>query len=57
MDSVKHYDILVIGAGGGAKLVTPPSNIGYKVAVLEKEKPGDLFKPGLYSFEDAGISC
>ncbi|MCP5500521.1 MAG: dihydrolipoyl dehydrogenase [Leptospiraceae bacterium] len=37
---MKHYDILVIGAGGGTKLVTPPSNIGYKVAVLEKEKPG-----------------
>lgn len=34
------YDILVIGAGAGTKLVTPPSLIGKKVAVFERESPG-----------------
>ncbi|RHX93436.1 dihydrolipoyl dehydrogenase [Leptospira yasudae] len=37
---MKEYDIIVIGTGGGTKLVTPPSKIGYKVAVIEKESPG-----------------
>ncbi len=37
---MKEYDIIVIGAGGGTKLVTPPSQIGKKVAVFEKESPG-----------------
>ncbi|MDV6234993.1 dihydrolipoyl dehydrogenase [Leptospira ellisii] len=37
---MKHYDIIVIGTGGGTKLVTPPSKLGYKVAVIEKETPG-----------------
>lgn len=35
-----EYDILVIGAGAGTKLVTPPSQIGKRVAVFEKETPG-----------------
>ncbi len=34
------YDIIVIGAGAGTKLVTPPSQIGKKVAVFERESPG-----------------
>jgi dihydrolipoamide dehydrogenase len=37
---MKEYDIIVIGAGAGTKLVTPPSQIGKKVAVFEKESPG-----------------
>ncbi|TGK13860.1 dihydrolipoyl dehydrogenase [Leptospira fletcheri] len=37
---MKKYDILVIGSGGGTKLVTPPSRLGYKVAILEKDRLG-----------------
>lgn len=37
---MKEYDIIVIGAGAGTKLVTPPSLIGKKVAIFEKESPG-----------------
>ncbi|MDF3819013.1 dihydrolipoyl dehydrogenase [Leptospira sp. 96542] len=37
---MKEFDIIVIGAGAGTKLVTPPSLIGKKVAVFEKETPG-----------------
>ncbi|TGK04076.1 dihydrolipoyl dehydrogenase [Leptospira langatensis] len=37
---MKKYDMLVIGSGGGTKLVTPPSKLGYKVAILEKESLG-----------------
>lgn len=33
---MKHYDIIVIGSGGGAKISTPSSKLGYKVALLEK---------------------
>lgn len=36
----KHYDILVIGAGGGTKLVSPAAKMGLKVAVIDKEEPG-----------------
>lgn len=32
----KHYDVLVIGSGGGTKLVTPVANMGKKVAIIEK---------------------
>lgn len=37
---MKEFDIIVIGAGAGTKLVTPPSHLGKKVAVFEKETPG-----------------
>lgn len=37
---MKEYDIIVIGAGAGTKLVTPPSHLGKRVAVFEKESPG-----------------
>lgn len=37
---MKHYDVIVIGAGGGTKLVSPVANLGLKVALLEKESPG-----------------
>jgi dihydrolipoamide dehydrogenase len=40
MNEAKHYDILVIGAGGGTKLVSPPAKMGLKVAVIDKEEPG-----------------
>ncbi|KAI8613406.1 pyridine nucleotide-disulfide oxidoreductase [Chytriomyces sp. MP71] len=35
-----HYDVLVIGAGSGSKLVRPVASLGYKVAVVEKDKLG-----------------
>lgn len=37
---MKKYDIIVIGSGGGTKLVTPPSKLGLKVAILEKDRLG-----------------
>ena len=37
---MKTYDIIVLGAGGGTKLVSPPANMGKKVAVIEKNKLG-----------------
>ena len=37
---MKHYDIIVIGGGGGTKLVSPPARAGLKVAVIEKEALG-----------------
>ncbi|PJZ68570.1 dihydrolipoyl dehydrogenase [Leptospira perolatii] len=37
---MKKYDIIVIGSGGGTKLVTPPSKLGYKVAIIEKDRLG-----------------
>ncbi len=37
---MKKYDIIVIGAGGGAKIITPASRLGYKVAAIEKESLG-----------------
>ncbi|MCH9631508.1 MAG: Mycothione reductase [Chlamydiia bacterium] len=39
-ESVKNYDIIVIGSGGGTKLVRPVAKKGYKVAIIEKEKLG-----------------
>lgn len=32
----KHYDVIVIGSGGGTKLVTPVAKLGKKVAIIEK---------------------
>jgi len=37
---VKNYDVIVIGGGGGTKLVTPVARLGLKVAILEKEAMG-----------------
>lgn len=31
----RHYDILVVGSGGGAKVATPAAKLGFKVGVLE----------------------
>lgn len=35
-----HYDIVVIGAGAGAKISTPSSKLGFKVALCEKDRLG-----------------
>eukprot|EP00741_Cyanophora_paradoxa_P007242 tig00001094_g7006.t1 len=32
----RNYDIVVIGSGGGAKISTPSSKLGFKVALCEK---------------------
>lgn len=37
---MKEFDIIVIGTGGGTKLVRPVANLGYKVCVIEKESLG-----------------
>jgi mycothione reductase len=37
---MKTYDIIVIGSGGGTKIVRPAANLGKKVAVIEKDKLG-----------------
>ena len=37
---MKEYDVIVIGGGGGTKLVTPVAALGLKVAIFEKEAMG-----------------
>ncbi|MCI5052672.1 MAG: dihydrolipoyl dehydrogenase [Simkaniaceae bacterium] len=37
---MKHYDQIVIGTGGGTKLVSPVAAMGKKVAVIERERLG-----------------
>ena len=37
---MKHYDAIVIGSGGGTKLVRPVADLGRKVALAEMESPG-----------------
>ena len=37
---MEQYDIVVIGTGGGTKLVRPVADLGYKVCVVEKESLG-----------------
>lgn len=37
---MKQYDLIVIGGGGGTKLVSPAAKLGLKVAIVEKEKLG-----------------
>ena len=37
---MKTYDIIVIGSGGGSKITTPASKLGYKVAIIEKDSLG-----------------
>jgi len=37
---VKKYDLIVIGGGGGIGLSSAAANVGYKAAVIEKEKFG-----------------
>ena len=38
--AVSKFDVIVIGSGGGTKLVRPVAKKGHKVAVIEKEKLG-----------------
>jgi len=35
-----HYDLIVIGSGGGTKISTPAAKLGKKVAIIEKENYG-----------------
>ncbi len=36
----RHYDVLVIGSGGGTKISTPASHLGLRVAIIEKDRLG-----------------
>ncbi len=36
----RHYDVLVIGSGGGVKISTPASRLGLKAAIIEKDRLG-----------------
>src|SRR5579863_6369734 len=38
--SVKKFDIITIGSGGGAKISSPAASMGLKVAVIEKDRLG-----------------
>jgi hypothetical protein len=31
----RHYDLIVVGSGGGAKVATPSHQLGFSVAVAE----------------------
>jgi len=37
---MKHYDVIVIGSGGGAKIASPAARLGLKVAAIEKDALG-----------------
>ncbi len=37
---MKKYDVIVLGSGGGAKIVSPAARLGLKVAVIEKDALG-----------------
>lgn len=37
---MKQYDVIVIGSGGGSKIISPAAKMGYKVACLEKDRLG-----------------
>ena len=37
---MKNYDVIVIGSGGGSKIASPAAKLGYRVAVLEKDRLG-----------------
>ncbi len=36
----RHYDVLVIGSGGGTKISTPASHLGLRAAIIEKDRLG-----------------
>ncbi|KAI9329716.1 dihydrolipoamide dehydrogenase [Obelidium mucronatum] len=40
MTGTQHFDVIVIGSGSGTKLIRPVANLGYKVAVIEKDAYG-----------------
>jgi len=35
-----HFDVVVIGSGAGSKLVRPVADLGFKVAIIEKDALG-----------------
>jgi dihydrolipoamide dehydrogenase len=37
---MKSYDIIVIGGGGGAKIISPAADLGLDVAAIEQDKMG-----------------
>jgi len=37
---MKKYDVITIGSGGGAKISSPAASMGFKVAVIEKDRLG-----------------
>jgi mycothione reductase len=37
---MKHFDVIVIGSGGGSKITRPAANLGLKVAIIDKGKLG-----------------
>lgn len=37
---MKEYDAIIIGSGAGTKLVRPVADLGFKVALIEKERLG-----------------
>jgi len=37
---MKKYDVIVIGSGGGAKIISPAARLGLKVASIEKDALG-----------------
>ncbi len=37
---MKKFDLITIGSGGGAKIYSPAASMGFKVAVIEKDRLG-----------------
>src|SRR5262245_18074108 len=37
---MKKFDVIVIGSGGGAKIISPAARLGLKVAAIEREALG-----------------
>src|SRR3990167_5394207 len=37
---MKEYDVIVIGSGGGSKIISPAARLGLKVACIEKDALG-----------------
>ncbi len=40
MTPLKKFDIITIGSGGGSKISSPAASLGFKVAVIEKDRLG-----------------
>lgn len=40
MSTPNKFDLITIGSGGGSKLSSPAASMGYKVAVIEKDRLG-----------------
>ena len=40
----KHYDVLVIGSGGGMKIALPAAAMGFKTALIEQDAVADVEK-------------